>query len=192
MKTLSMVEVIKIIDGEPQVVEDSWVVQRDAADDVENSSASALARRILPFSCLIGHSGNEAGPLPQGVWISPDEDFESHAHLLRGLELIAVDFPSFRDGRGYSIAYLLRTRYGWSGELRAIGDVLRDQLNYMRRCGFNSFALRADKDIRDALKSFSRYSVQYQGAVDQPLPLFRRRNTTPAEVKRKPDQNADL
>jgi uncharacterized protein (DUF934 family) len=71
---------------------------------------------------------------------------------------------------------LLRTRYGWAGELRAIGDVLRDQLNYMRRCGFDAFSVRSDKDIHDAIKSFSHYSVRYQGAVDNPLPLFRRRN----------------
>jgi uncharacterized protein (DUF934 family) len=115
----------------------------------------------------------------QAVWISPDDDFESCMPQLKNMQLIAVDFPSFRDGRGYSIATLLRTRYGWTGELRAIGDVLRDQLNYMRRCGFDSFAVRADKDIHDALLSFSRYSVRYQGAVDDPVPLFRRRTGQP-------------
>jgi uncharacterized protein (DUF934 family) len=162
-----MAEVIRIIDGEPRIVEDEWTVVRGETD------AEAIPERaILPLAQAIAH-----GVTPeQGIWISPDDDFEAHADFLRRCALIAVDFPSFRDGRGYSIAYLLRTRYEWSGELRAIGDVLRDQLNYMRRCGFDCFALRADKNIREALQSFSHYSVRYQGAVDDPLPLFRRRN----------------
>jgi uncharacterized protein (DUF934 family) len=69
----------------------------------------------------------------------------------------------------------LRERYGWRGELRAIGDVLRDQLNFMARCGFDAFAVRADKDIHDALRAFEEFSVKYQGAFDTPQPLFRRR-----------------
>lgn len=163
-----MTTIIKIIDGSPQVVEDSWVVVREP----EGALSLPAKQEILPFSAWIGIG---AASRPQATWISPDDDFEQHVEQLGELELIAVDFPSFRDGRGYSIGYLLRTRYGWKGELRAIGDVLRDQLNYLRRCGFDAFAVRADKNIDDALKGFSRYSVQYQGAVDQPLPLFRRR-----------------
>ena len=163
-----MSRIIKIIDSRAQVVEDAWSVVRDM------QSSSNPEREILPFSCLAGLGGNGVPPL-QAIWLAPDDDFESHARRLGQLALIAVDFPSFRDGRGYSIGYLLRTRYGWQGELRAIGDLLRVQLNYMHRCGFDAFAVRADKDIADALNGFSPYSVQYQGAVDQPLPLFRRR-----------------
>jgi len=89
------------------------------------------------------------------------------------LALIAVRFPKFVDGRGYSIARLLR-RLGWKGELRAVGDVLRDQLFYMQRVGFNAFATRADRNIQDALKGLTDFSEVYQASVDQPLPLFRR------------------
>jgi uncharacterized protein (DUF934 family) len=164
-----MANLIKMIDGQPQIVEDTWVVVRDT-----KALEAVPSAAILPFSVWKETYGS-GSPVPaRGVWISPDDDFEPFAQHLGELDLIAVDFPSFRDGRGYSIGYLLRTRYRWQGELRAIGDVLRDQLNYMRRCGFNAFALRADKNIDDALKSFSHYSVQYQGAVDEPLPLFRR------------------
>jgi uncharacterized protein (DUF934 family) len=88
--------------------------------------------------------------------------------------VIAVDFPRFGDGRGYSLAYHLRTRLNYHGELRAIGDVLRDQLFYMQRVGFDSFAPRADKDIHEALKGLSDFSLNYQASVDQPSPLFRR------------------
>jgi uncharacterized protein (DUF934 family) len=169
MKGGNMPKVIKIINGQPQVVDDQWTVVRDL------SSSSAPEREILPLACLQADQAQQLSLPLHAIWVSPDDDFESCADKFGQLALIAVDFPSFRDGRGYSIGYLLRTRYGWQGELRAIGDVLRDQLNYMRRCGFDAFAVRADKDIDDALKGFSRYSVQYQGAVDQPLPLFRRR-----------------
>ena len=91
------------------------------------------------------------------------------------LALIAVDFPKFSDGRGYSIARLLRERYGFEGELRAIGDVLRDQLYYLRQCGFNAFAVRADRDVEAALRGLADFSDGYQASVATPLPLFRRR-----------------
>ena len=91
------------------------------------------------------------------------------------LTLISVDFPQFTDGRGYSIGRLLRERYGYQGELRAVGDVQRDQLFYLTRSGFNAFVLRADKDPYKALTAHRDFSEAYQTAVDQPVPLFRRR-----------------
>ena len=92
--------------------------------------------------------------------------------------MIAVDFPKFADGRGYSIAYNLRARLGYSGELRAIGDVLRDQMFYMQRVGFDAFAPRADRSIEDALKGLSDFSEKYQTSWDEKLPLFRRVHRT--------------
>ncbi|MOA34505.1 hypothetical protein D3C78_1558810 [compost metagenome] len=102
---------------------------------------------------------------------------ESPAAHLHRLPLIAIDFPSFRDGRGYSLAYLLRSRLGWRGELRAVGDVLRDQLSHMRQCGFDAFAVREDKSVEDALKGLAGLSVLYGRSVIEPRPLFRRRTT---------------
>ena len=92
-----------------------------------------------------------------------------------GVERIDLNFPNFTDGRAFSQAYLLRTRMGWRGELRAIGDVLRDQLSHMRQCGFDAFAVRADKSAEDALKGLAGMSVQYGRSVIEPRPLFRRR-----------------
>ena len=89
--------------------------------------------------------------------------------------VIAIHFAKFTDGRGYSLGRLLRERYRYSNELRAVGDVLQDQLFYLKRSGFNAFAIRADKNIQAALKSLNDFSVSYQGAWDQPLPLFKRR-----------------
>lgn len=167
-----MLKMIRLADGLPEIVDDRWVVIRQP----EAPDAGPTECQIVPFPHFVSTLDAPTASDIRAVWISPEDDFEGFVPQLLKLQLIAVDFPSFRDGRGYSIATLLRTRYAWAGELRAIGDVLRDQLNYMRRCGFDAFSVRADKDIHDAIKSFSHYSVRYQGAVDNPLPLFRRRN----------------
>ena len=112
------------------------------------------------------------------MWLDSHHDSATLADVLPRVALIAINFPKFTDGRGYSIASTLRSRFGYRGELRAIGDVLQDQLFYLQRVGFNAFALRADKDIDSAVKSLGDFSETYQGAVDQPLPLFRRRSGT--------------
>ncbi len=111
-----------------------------------------------------------------GVWLDSHEGPEALADDIDRLSIIAVNFPKFTDGRGYSIARLLRERYHFQGEIRAIGDVLQDQLFFMRRCGIDAYALRADKDIEKALAGFSVFSETYQAAVDQSEPLFRRRH----------------
>jgi uncharacterized protein (DUF934 family) len=103
------------------------------------------------------------------------DDPQALAADLERIPVVAIEFARFNDGRGYSIARLLRQRYGYQGELRAIGDVLRDQLFYMKRVGFDAFELRADQDVEAALAAFGDFSETYQAAVDQPIPLFRRR-----------------
>jgi uncharacterized protein (DUF934 family) len=110
-----------------------------------------------------------------GLLLSPPDDVAAVAGELGAFALVAVRFPRFTDGRGYSTARVLRERLGWQGELRAVGDVLRDQLFLLARCGFDSFALRADQDPQAAAQAFRDFSVRYQAATDQPLPLFRRR-----------------
>ena len=100
-----------------------------------------------------------------GVLLENTDDPRVLVEDFNKLALIAVRFPKFTDGRGYSIARLLR-RLGWKGELRAVGDVLRDQLFYMTRCGFDAFALRADQDPQVALTAFSDFSAPYQPAID--------------------------
>jgi uncharacterized protein (DUF934 family) len=110
-----------------------------------------------------------------GVWLDADEEAEEIGEDVEQFKVIALNFPAFTDGRNYSNARLLRDRYGFKGELRAIGDVLRDQLFYMHRCGFDAFAVRPDKDPYEALEGLKDFSVTYQAATDEPLPLFRRR-----------------
>ena len=115
---------------------------------------------------------------PVGVWLDSHEAPETLAGDLEHLAVIAINFPKFTDGRGYSTARLLRERHAFQGELRAIGDVQRDQVHNLRRCGFDAFELRDGRDIEDALLGFADFSEHYQTAVTEPQPLFRRRNNT--------------
>ena len=110
-----------------------------------------------------------------GIWLGGAEEPAEIAHDLEHFQLIAVHFPSFTDGRGYSTGRLLRQRFGWRGELRAIGDVQRDQLFYLTRCGFDAFDLRPGEDVEVALEAFGDFSEGYQASVERPVPLFRRR-----------------
>ena len=89
----------------------------------------------------------------------------------RRCSVIAVNFPKYGDGRGYSIARLLRERYGYQGELRAIGVVARDHLHAMAQCGFDAFQLREGEDAQDALAAFDDFSEAYQASAAQRLPL---------------------
>ena len=105
---------------------------------------------------LLHHTGGV------GVWLDAGDDPEAIALDLHRLDLVAVNFPKFSDGRGFSTARLLRERYGFEGELRAIGDVGRDQLAFLERCGFDAFQLPDGVDARRALASFDEVSVEYQ------------------------------
>ena len=133
---------------------------------------------IVPLPVYTAQFANLSTRRDIGVWIGSHERAEALAELVTGgintLAVIAVDFPKFSDGRGYSIATTLRARLGYQGELRAIGDVLRDQLFYMQRVGFTAFDTRADRRIEDALKGLTDFSETYQAAWDQKSPLFRR------------------
>ena len=107
--------------------------------------------------------------------LEPGDDPAAAAARLRGAARVEVNFPSFTDGRGYSIARLLRERYGYEGELRAVGDVQRDQLFYLSRCGFDAFLLREGEDAEEAIAALQDFSDAYQASAAQPQPLFRRR-----------------
>jgi phosphoadenosine phosphosulfate reductase len=110
-----------------------------------------------------------------GVLLAPTDDPAAIAADAAALPIVAVDFPKFSDGRGFSTARLLRERYGFKGELRAVGDVLRDQLFALRECGFDAFLIRADRDAADALASLDDFRSVYAPTARTPQPWFRRR-----------------
>ena len=151
------------------VIEDSWLLARSADDIYSDSDDVILSLEAYLAANLEARSGKAA------VWLAPDADLSVIAQHLPVLPLIAIDFPAFTDGRGYSIARLLRERYGYLGELRAIGDVQRDQLSYLVHVGFDAFAIREDRSAEAALSGLDDFSDQYQVTVLQPEPLFKRR-----------------
>jgi uncharacterized protein (DUF934 family) len=157
-----------------QIVSDDWQVIRLAEGESAEAVSLPEGKIIVPLSVWQARREALKARGQVGVWLASDERPEALKEDVGSLPLIAVDFPKFADGRGYSIAYNLRARLGFEGELRAIGDVLRDQLFYMQRVGFNAFATREDRSIEDALKGLTDFSEAYQASWDKKMPLFRR------------------
>ncbi len=112
-----------------------------------------------------------------GIWLATHEPLQTLVDAvddLNQLPIIAVHVERFADGRIFSIGNLLRTRHGYKNELRAFGDVLRDQLFFLKRCGYDSYQIRADRSAEDALAGLQDFSQPYQGAVDESKPVWRR------------------
>ncbi len=154
-----------------QLLENSW--QPLAADDAIAPDGDLLLSLGQWKARRAEWLARSAGRL--GVQLEPADDPAVLLDDLPRLALVAVNFPSFTDGRGFSTARLLRERYGYQGELRAVGDVFRDQLFYLSRVGFDAFLLRPGEDAEGALASLDAFSEAYQASVERPLPLFRRR-----------------
>ena len=164
----------KMIIKDKKIIEDDWIVLRLAEGDTPEGVVVPSGKVIVPLKVWQAQRDGLLRRADLGVWLASDQRAEDLQNDLDEFSLIAVDFPKFADGRSYSIAYRLRARFGYRGELRAIGDVLRDQLFYMQRVGFDTFAPRADKNIDAALKGLSDFSLTYQASADEKLPLFRR------------------
>ncbi len=160
-----------ILDG--KVISDQW--QRLDAEQATNLSAHEGQAILVPLSCWNQNHASLAQRPQTGIWLASDELPEQIEGDWLHLPLVAVDFPLFADGRGFSIGRLLRQRYHFEGELRAVGSPIRDQLSYLIRCGFNAIQLAEHYDPAEALASLKDFSEFYQTAVDQETPLFRRR-----------------
>ncbi|MER0215982.1 MAG: DUF934 domain-containing protein [Nitrosomonas sp.] len=156
------------------IVADDWTVLRLQEQETPENVIVAAGKVIVPLQVWQAQRAALQDRKEIGVWLASDERPEELKGDIEKFSVIAVDFPKFSDGRGYSIAFNLRARLGYSGELRAIGDVLRDQLFYLQRVGFDAFAPRPDRKIEDVIKGLSDFSEVYQTSFDQKLPLFRR------------------
>jgi len=163
----------KLIKDGVVVGADDWQLLRLADDQTPGSTPVPDGRVIVPLALWQAQRAALLQRGHVGVWLASDARPEALVDDVARLPLIAVEFPKFTDGRGYTIAYSLRARYGYRGELRAFGDVLRDQLFYMQRVGFDSFAVRADCDVHDAVRGLRDFSDSYQQSWDK-VPLFRR------------------
>lgn len=158
-----------------QAISDSWhllgnELSVDALQQLDNQDVIVPLAFWLAERAVINSRKGQTG-----VWLNSNELPAALAPDITSIPLIALNFPEFKDGRPFSTARELRQRMAYAGEIRAIGDVLRDQLFFMRRCGFNAFVLRQDQDMDAALAAFGDFRDAYQPAIDQPLPLFRRR-----------------
>jgi len=153
-----------------KITDDHWrLIETGEAVAANGDIIVPLALWLDQRAQLTARSGRS------GVWLAPGDEPRLLAADTGILPLIALRFPQFADGRGYSSARLLRQRYGFAGELRAIGEVLRDQLFYLERVGFNAFAIKPGKSIEDALNGFGDFSDAYQASAMQPAPLYQRR-----------------
>jgi len=159
------------------IVADHWKVLTLAANDTPHSVKLPVGPLLVPLAVwrarraeLIRRQWDQHELL--GVWLAPGDDPADIAADLDDFSVVGVHFPLASDGRGYSIATLLRTRFGYRGELRAFGSVGRDHLHYLQRVGFDAFVV-SQPEL--AIASLDDFSEAYQAAANQPLPLFRRR-----------------
>lgn len=161
-----------------RIVEDDWTWLEDAAALPARGKVIVGWTRWQAEKSALKRRGNVGVSIPPALEVSELKDD------LAGLPLIALSFSFIQpkpeggrtfDGRAYTQARLLRERYGYRGEIRATGDVFRDSMYYMQRCGVNAFELKPGQDLHDALNAFKDFSLGYQGAADDPTPIFRRR-----------------
>ena len=153
---------MRIIRGR-EIVDDSWRhLDDDEALPPEGDIIVSLARWQTERDQLLARKGG------LGLRLAADQSPDAVAGDLGHFATVALDFPVFRDGRAFTHARHLRQKHNYEGELRAVGDVLRDQLLFMHRCGFDAMELRPDRDIEDALEAFSELPLTYQRAAGQP------------------------
>lgn len=157
------------------IVEDTWTF----LPKVEGDSAAVEipdGQVIIPLSVWYAQENILQNRTDVGVWLDSDETAHQLGDEAKRFPVIGVNFPLFMDGRSFSTARLLRERYAFSGELRAVGNFIRDQLCYLRRCGVNAFAFsNPETNLEEAIKSLNDFTEYYQTSVDQPVPLFKRR-----------------
>jgi len=154
-----------------KAVADDWRnLEADAPTPAEGAVIVGLARWIEERGALAKRGA------PVGVLLRSDESAEAIADDLDALALVALDFPEFKDGRAYSSARILRERYGFTGELRAVGDVDLEHLQFMHRCGFDAFEIDSDDPERDWKIAEADFTVWYQPTADGRRTAIQRRH----------------
>ena len=158
--------------------------QTVTSEQIATTRIPTVGKIIVPLSVFVANADALASRVDAsavGIWLDTHETLESLIVAVGDiniLPIIAIHVERFADGRIFSLGTLLRSRYGFKNELRAFGDVLKDQLFFLKRSGFTSFLIRADRSAENALASLHDFSQPYQGAVDEPQPVFKRYNRT--------------
>ncbi len=145
-----------------RIVEDAWVHLCDEALPVEGKVTVPFNRWRVERQALIDRDG-EIGVRLNG---EAPEELEGLAGDLDKIQLVVLEVPRFTDGRVFSLARLLRERYGYREEIRVLGDFLYDQIFYLERVGVDAFEYRGSESLEEALRAFSTFSVKYQPAAD--------------------------
>jgi len=151
-------------------------------DQIKETKIPSSGKIILPLKVYLFHKDELKDRLNKGeiaIWVLSHEEIGSHLNELGDLNqfpLIAVHIDKFADGRIFSIATQLRINFKFKNELRALGDILMDQLYFLKRCGYTSYLIRSDRNANQALKSLSDFSEPYQGAFDIHEPVWRRKS----------------
>ena len=158
-----------LIKGEA-VIKDEWITySEESLENLDQTKKNLIPYSLFPLS-------DDVNKDSIGVLLPNDIEIEKVASEIIDLPLIAVDFPVFMDGRGFSFARILKSRFNYQGELRATGHIIRDQLCYLKRCGFNSFKiLDEDVDLEAATQSLHDFSDAYQTSADDNKPVYLRR-----------------
>lgn len=142
-----------------EIVSDAWRIVGESGGALEGGFV------LLPYSnWLDAIAEAKLSPKNIGAWLETSFDF---SELVRLPDVLAIQFDQFTDGRGYSLAKIIRGRIGFKGDLFAIGDVTRDQLLDLEKCGFNCFVLREDQDIHDSLEAFEEFNFSYRDSFVQ-------------------------
>ena len=162
-----------ILHRDGTVAPDGWVHLDDAAPPPCGDVIVGMDRLTLDEGLLKAHLGRI------GVCLPPSAELDSIARFLPGLALTVVDFPAFRDGRGFSLARALRDRHGFTGELRARGHILPDQYLFLLRCGVDTVALPTGTDLAPWHAARSQFSIAYQASADSALPVSPLRRALP-------------
>ena len=153
----------------PRLIKNGAIIQ-DPWLPVDPESPGAAANQVCSLDQWLALEDKAGGAVQLEPAQAPAPLFDA----LELIDLVVINFPVFTDGRGFSYGRELRER-GYTGELRAAGHFIRDQLTYLTRCGFDAFQMTDESQLEEALASLGDFTEYYQAAIDQPQPLFRRR-----------------
>ncbi len=167
----------KPMNGPAEIIDDDFVVIEPGTAETP-STIPSQGKVLVHLSAWEANKAEftaraQAGEL--GVYLNPDDNPEQLQADVNVLKLIAFHFPMSKYGQGYSGAFLLRSRYGFKGDIRAFGDVWRDQFFFLARCGFTQFKIKEGKSLEDALNAFTDFSSAYQTSADGTTSVLNRR-----------------